>query len=207
VKRVNGWWLPSAEQHLVPFLQRDGSYQARHRTEALSHVKRWRRAVDIGAHIGLWARELAERFDSVLAFEPVEAHRACFLRNVGAINVELSPFALGERPGLVAFDWDGKNTGHARVAEGIEGDIPMRTLDEYELEDVDFVKVDAEGYEVKILRGSQETLLRCRPVVCVEQKRWVYEGEHQYSAVEFLASLGMVQLARVSDDIVMGWDG
>ncbi|MGO1079955.1 FkbM family methyltransferase [Inquilinus sp. CA228] len=205
MKQVGGWWLPAAERHLVPFLQRDRGYQAKHRAAALKHVQRWRVAVDIGAHVGLWAKDLAERFREVWAFEPIEAHRDCFRRNVTAENVVLKPVALGEACGRVAMNWDGANTGHTRVDEGTAGDVVLVMLDDYELKACDFIKVDAEGYEAKILRGARETILRHRPIINVEQKRWVYPGEHQYSAVEYLVSLGMVQLDRVSDDIVMGW--
>lgn len=205
MKQVGGWWLPAAERHLVSFLQRDRSYQAKHRAAALKHVKNWRLAVDIGAHVGLWARDLAERFQHVVAFEPMPQHRACFARNVLAGNVAVEPIALGDAIGRVALHWDGENTGHTRVNEGAAGDTDVMPLDGYTLPACDFIKVDAEGYEAKILRGARNTILQHRPVINVEQKRWVYEGEHQYSAVEFLTSLGMVQLDRVSDDIVMGW--
>jgi FkbM family methyltransferase len=213
MKQVGGWWLPAAEKHLVPFLQRDRGYQAKHRAAALKHVQAWRVAVDIGAHVGLWAKDLAGRFEQVVAFEPIPLHRDCFARNVSAENVRLRPEALGQDAGLVAMHWDGQNTGHTRVdngshtrvSDGATGKVVMLRLDAFCLEACDFIKVDAEGYEAKILRGARETILRHRPVINVEQKRWVYEGEHQYSAVEFLTSLGMVQLDRVSDDIVMGW--
>lgn len=206
MKQVGGWWLPAAERHLVPFLQRDRGYQAKHRAAALKHVRQWRVAVDIGAHVGLWAKDLAERFEQVVAFEPIPLHRDCFARNVTAPNVYLHSVALGDAAGKVAMDWDGANTGHTRVKEGAAGDVTVQTLDMFHgLPACDFIKVDAEGYEAKILRGARETILRHRPVINVEQKRWVYPGEHQYSAIEYLASLGMVQLDRVSDDIVMGW--
>jgi hypothetical protein len=41
-------------------------------------------------------------------------------------------------------------------------------LDEEGVRSVDLVKVDTQGYDLRVLRGSAETLARCRPAVLVE---------------------------------------
>jgi hypothetical protein len=42
------------------------------------------------------------------------------------------------------------------------------SLDDLELEKLDFIKIDAEGMEDKILLGGKQTLTKCKPVFIIE---------------------------------------
>ena len=69
----------------------------------------------------------------------------------------------------------------------------MVTLDSLQLTEVDFIKIDCEGYEENVLRGAVETIERDRPVIIVEQKRDMATarfGLEPLGAVKFLQSLG-----------------
>ena len=55
-----------------------------------------------------------------------------------------------------------RNTGYERV------EIDQRTLDSYNFEDVDIIKIDTEGYELLILEGADQTIANNRPIVQVE---------------------------------------
>ena len=93
--------------------------------------------------------------------------------------------ALGPSPGQVEMHIK-KNDGHNRVAndngdfvtvtgkpikrnEGYERvSIDQKTLDSYEFDEVDIIKIDVEGYELLVLEGATDTIARNRPVVQVE---------------------------------------
>jgi FkbM family methyltransferase len=169
---------------------------------------RRRRALDIGAHVGFWSRWLAHHFAKVDAFEPQALLRECLLQNVDAKNLTLHAMALGERNGSIAAAFDPANSGMSHVTENVSGEIPLRRLDEFAFDDVDFVKLDAEGYELFVLRGGAETLRRNRPVVLVEQTEWnARYGLAPGAAIAFLESLGARQLARMSKyDFLLGWN-
>jgi FkbM family methyltransferase len=205
LKEVNGWWFPDGEAHLTRFVVECGSYQSRHRETALSFVRNFGVAVDIGAHVGLWARDLSEKFSTVHCFEPVDAHRECFARNVPAGNVTLHACALGEAEGTVKMAVDPENTGGTHIEPGAEGDVPLRTLDSFGLDGVDFIKIDCESYEVNVLKGSVETLKRCKPVVCIEQKPHSWFGHGQYDGAAFLLGVGARYLGNHGDDLCFGW--
>jgi FkbM family methyltransferase len=55
-----------------------------------------------------------------------------------------------------------RNEGYARV------EIEQRTLDSYNFEDVDVIKIDTEGYELLVLEGAEKTIANNRPIVQVE---------------------------------------
>lgn len=205
--KFQDWWLPDGEVHMVEYLRVQPAYQGQHRAAALAHVRRFEVAVDVGAHVGLWSRDLAARFGTVHAFEPVPAHGDCFARNVTAPNVRLHRVALGAEAGFAESEVATEgNTGTTALYATSEG-LPVRTLDSFGFDAVDFVKIDVEGTELAVCQGGAGTLLRCRPVVIVEQKKSSedYFGIPQFAARDFLCSLGAKVLERVKDDWILGW--
>ena len=46
--------------------------------------------------------------------------------------------------------------------------VPARTIDSYNFEDVDAIKIDVEGSELLVMQGAKNTIERCRPSVQVE---------------------------------------
>jgi FkbM family methyltransferase len=204
MKLIKTWWLPDEEEHLAEWIEREGDYQTPHRANALRYVKNWDVAVDIGAHVGLWSREFTEKFKSVIAFEPVEAHRECYVKNVTQ-NYTLHPFALGEKPGSIRMKTVAHSTGGTHVDPDGAVSAEMRTLDSFDIPKIDFMKMDCEAYEIYVLKGARQTLLRCKPVVCLEQKNQRFYGNPRYAASDYLMSLGAKPLSRFKDDCVFGW--
>ncbi len=223
MKQHQGVWLPDGEQHLIDWMSKAGemvdgrgSYQIKKLRAALQYVKQFRIAVDVGAHCGLWSMQLAKRFEHVHAFEPVAAHRDCFIRNLnGYANLDLYGCGLGEKPGFVAIESKPDSSGDSRVAayaeEELEDErapkIPLKTLDSFALENVDFIKIDTEGYELFVVRGAEGTIKRCRPTIIVEQKGhgMKYFGFRKEEAAELLESWGMRRVLNLSGDIIMVW--
>ncbi len=213
MKQELGWWFPDHEQHLPAWMRSPkgylvlngrASYQGKKQQAALAAVKQFRTAVDVGGHIGLWSFNLAAAFQHVHAFEPVADHRACFEKNVTVANVTLHACALGREDGYVSIHTAPTSTGDSWIKGG--GTIPMVTLDSLELTEVDFIKIDCEGYEENVLRGGAETIKRDRPVIIVEQKRDMATsrfGLEPLGAVKFLQGLGYKVAQEISGDYLM----
>lgn len=206
--KFQDWWLPEGETHLVEYLRQRPDYQLVQRRTSLEHVGTFGVAIDVGAHIGLWSRDLAALFEQVHAFEPVAAHAECFERNITARNVTLHRFALGRADGFVEAEISMPgNSGNTYVKPSGSG-MPMRPLDSFAFSAVDFVKVDVEGAELFVCEGGKATLARCRPVVVIEQKKHGPDlfGVPQFAARDFLCGLGARVLEQVGDDWILGWD-
>ena len=93
---LEGLWIPSGDEQLFKGLQAnvkaykrpvvDGRIAWRY-DRILAALKflpedRRRTCIDVGAHIGLWTRWLAREFDQTMAFEPIERHRECLVKNL-----------------------------------------------------------------------------------------------------------------------------
>ena len=84
----------------------------------------------------------------------------------------------------------------------------MWRLDTLEFDRIDYIKIDCEGYELTILEGAEQTVKKHKPVIVVEQKLHKDTGiteDTQYGAVELLESWGMIELAKVNNDCILGW--
>jgi FkbM family methyltransferase len=209
-----GWYFPNIETHFPQMLAKNISkggpteYQQPVRLRSLQHVKNKRTALDIGANVGLWSRDLVKYFDQVIAFEPVAMFRECLEKNVTASNISVESVALGDSEGQVRMIITEGNTGHTHVdPTGTGGDTRIIQLDSLNLQNVDYIKIDCEGFEYRVLQGAKKTIQRCRPVVVIEQKPHdMYSKDYgQFAAIGLLEDWGMVRLDQVKDDWIMGW--
>ena len=206
MKEVQGWWLPEKESHIQDYFKavNVNAYQPLHQQTAIKQCERFRTAVDIGAHVGLWARGLTEKFEKVICFEPCDEFADLLVKNAPKVHT-IHRCALGWREGQVAMNITPENTGSTHVNRGAVGLIPMFPLDHFELKDVDFIKIDVEGYELDVIKGAVQTPKDNDPVLIVEQKeRYVIPEEGKHAAVRFLMrELNYRVIGRVVDDWIL----
>ena len=161
----NSFWVLYGQHTQPTFLEDAGNGQKLQRDNALSYVKNWRVCLDIGSNIGQWTRPLAKKFNSVICFEPNPNFRECFKKNIQEKNVLLWPYGLSDKEHKAKQDFN------STVLQQEDGDIDCRTLDSFGLTNVDFVKIDVDGFEVPLLNGARETLTENSPVINIEMKR------------------------------------
>lgn len=169
---------------------------------ALKHVQDWRYAVEVGAHVGSWTRVLADRFKHVMAFEPMQANFGCLSRNTAHLkNVSLLSCAVGAEIGRCSMAGGRENSGQAHVAEG--ADVPVFPLDRFGLQTLDFLKIDAEGFELPAIEGARETIARCQPVILIEENGLCARyGIKLGAAGHALEDMGYTLADRVNKDFV-----
>jgi FkbM family methyltransferase len=210
-----GWYFPDFETHFPLMIGKSvgqggpAEYQLPVRRRSIELCAKRGTAVDVGANVGLWSRDLVKHFAQVVAFEPVAIFRECLEKNVTGTNFVVSPLALGDQDTQATMIITEGNTGHSHLdpTKMGTGDVQVVRLDNLNMLDIDYIKIDCEGYEYRVLQGAEQTIKRCRPVVVVEQKPHdAYSKQYaQHAAVELLKSWGMIRLDQVKDDWIMGW--
>ena len=81
--QAHGWWFADQDTHFAHMINKNikngGSavYQEPVRAKSLQFVKDFGVAVDIGANVGLWSRDLVRKFAHVIAIEPVVDFQEC----------------------------------------------------------------------------------------------------------------------------------
>jgi FkbM family methyltransferase len=170
------------DDHVVtPLIQAQGLWEA-NETHWIQEVLRPGDVfVDVGANIGWYtvigAREVGPR-GRVYAFEPDPEAFELLQRNVranGLHNVVLEQKAVSDAPGTLKLFIAGENKGDHRIYQP-EGEsrpsveVEAVTLDEYFKDpaaSVDCIKVDTQGAELVILKGSRGLIQRSESIAMV----------------------------------------
>ena len=189
------WVSYKQHQYLPTFLKDAGPGQEPQRTTALSYVKKWNTCIDIGSQFGFWTRPLLKKFKTVHCFEPNALFRECFLKNIPLDNVTLHPYGLSNNEHMAYQDKNGQAL-HMK-----EGSIQCRTLDSFKFSNVDFIKIDVDGFEHQVLIGAKRTIKKFSPVINIEMKR-MKRSLIVHNCMNFLRKRGYKRVKRVKSDEV-----
>ena len=163
---------------------------------AQQYIQHYGVALDCGAHIGECTQQYAERFQQVIAVEPNSTFHECWHLNCDHLtHVQLHTQALGDCEGRMQRD----NPLAQVLTVHEEGEIQMPTLDSMGLTQLDFIKIDVDGSEARLLQGATQTILKLQPVIQIEIKK-NRRPEVRLSALEQLRDLGYKSQARVRSD-------
>lgn len=140
--------------------------------------------IDVGANIGLMSLLGATRVGrrgSVYAFEPAPDIFNLLQTNISInhlSNVYASNFGLGSSKGrgsIYKYHDNRGMTSFVKRNTSTQGsvDVPISTLDnflkEYDVSDVKMIKIDVEGWELEVLKGSLELLSNNNaPIIVIE---------------------------------------
>lgn len=199
MKRCGDFWVPESEEPGLESIAQGGA-QIHHISAALPYLQGKRTALDVGANVGTWTRALGKVFATVIAFEPAPDTFQCLERNCP--EATLYQAGLSDARGFATVMPDETyptGTGSRWLRLGDQG-VPVMTLDSLNLDDVDFMKVDVEGMELRVFRGAIDTLKRCKPVIVVEDKARLRPRHNLDAPWELLESLGYVLKEKVGCD-------
>jgi FkbM family methyltransferase len=138
--------------------------------------------VEVGANFGAHTVFLAQQVGvggMVLAFEPQRIVFQSLCANL-ALNNLPNVFALQQAAGaesgsikVPTLDYRRENNfgGLALGAFDAGEDVPVVTIDSFNLQRCNFIKVDVEGMETDVLRGAARTIERFKPILYVENDK------------------------------------
>lgn len=205
--------LPSYDNHFAAYVEKC-DYQLPKLEQALKHCTRFGLALDIGAHCGFFTHNLSPRFKQVESFEPCPDNFRCLRQNSERLtNVNVHNVALGDAPAELYMTNEGfpdgditrncNSGGWYVTSHPTKVQVSVLTLDEYELAP-DFIKIDVQGYELLVLKGGKQTILKHKPIILIELMTKAHGLDTK--SIEYLVSeLGMVQLQDMHKDKVYGF--
>jgi FkbM family methyltransferase len=159
-----------------------GDYECYLKKHFAKLIKQGMTVLDVGANIGfhsLYFAELTGKSGKVISFEPIDINYKALSNNLllnnfpqiipvnkalSNANAQIHVHINSEEknPGAYNLLDDGiKNT----VIDCVKGDDFLKEIN---ITHVDFIKVDVEGFELKVLKGLAETIQTCKPIIVFE---------------------------------------
>lgn len=186
ISKVRGWWIPKKERND----RKRGFHPIESQRPELKQIPfalHWRGPADrdvvvqAGGRLGLWPLYLAEFFDHVHTFEPDPVNFVCMKRNIAEHwtpahgQIHAYNMALGgqnEHGWLVdSPESDGMHYLRKDAEPGVSGSpCEVTTIDSsLMLPACDALFLDVEGFELAVLRGAIDTIVRFKPLIVVEE--------------------------------------
>ncbi|MBD2093921.1 FkbM family methyltransferase [Trichocoleus sp. FACHB-591] len=162
--------------------------------------------IDVGANLGNWSSyflKSAPKLKKGILFEPSD-YTFSKLKDRFSLNKEIKivKSAVSDKLGEMPFFEEPQAGETSSLVSGVSNSksikkiVPVTTLDieveRYGLEYIDFLKVDAEGYDLHVLRGASSLLLAQKiGIIQFEYGRaWALAGSTLASASSMLENFG-----------------
>jgi len=168
------------------------------------------RVMDIGAHVGFFTLLFSKLIGDggrVISFEPSPATFNLLISNVALHkNVEIFNKAISNVNEQITFyefptlysEYNSENINQFESEKWFLKNTPRKvmvsalTIDSIVKENSfvpDFIKIDVEGNELKVLQGAKETLTKQHPIVVMEYLEPNRHNESHRAATAFLRAL------------------
>lgn len=202
IEKVNGFWVPSDDVHLQDWKKHSNFTQSKCLDKFVTFCEKnglkFNHVLDIGAWVGTWTMKINPFCGRVVAFEPDPLHYECLVKNVPE-DVETHQLAVGNDKKMISLSED--NFTQAKRVVG-KGTIPMVTIDSLNLQDVDLIKIDVEGYEMEVLKGANKTLENVKYLMIELNNNSKKYGSSNLQIEKYLRKKGFKVMIKAWPDVV-----
>jgi len=142
--------------------------------------------LDIGANIGTWSIPLAIKNRKIYSFEPFDSSYYALCGNIFLNNKESIIYprhcAITDNINMKTKIQlsESINIGGCKLIETNNSEQKnkyiLETLDSFQFDKIDLIKIDVEGHELNVLKSGKETILKYKPVIFFEC--WDNESTH-----------------------------
>lgn len=145
--------------------------------------------IDIGANVGEFSRNLLEATSTkVIAFEPLPKVYEDLKNQLSywSDRIIFENLGVGEKKETLSINYNDKSTAHASFSEEVKGvsyldnkdtlELPITSLDLYlddkEINEINLIKIDTEGFESEVLNGANKTICKFKPQFIQIEFNW-----------------------------------
>lgn len=193
-------WEATLSQWLIPNIE-----------EVIEYLPNNYTFIDIGANTGLFTKMIMDKradYHLIHMFEPIQEyanecnHKFDKYENIFVHNVGMSNIAETKM-----IRQDTNNLGYNKIGEDGNLQINLITFTDFannnKLTNVDFIKIDTEGYDTKVLEGMQEwiKLSDKKPVIYFE-KGWNIADELDM-VNNYINNIGYKQFIECKNDYLL----
>lgn len=158
---------------------------------------------DVGANIGCHLLPMAKIVGEkgrVFGFEPMKWPMQKLMRNIelnNFQNITIESIGLSDNEDVKLINFRSSWTLDSSVVEDATKvvNVHFTTIDNYltknKIEKIDFIKLDVDGYEFKVLMGARQCLLEHKPIIIMELGDYTLKsaGDNLNDLIDFFYNL------------------
>lgn len=202
MKELNGWFISEYDNPDKLKMILNNQFQCEvGLNQAFKYVKKFDKAIDVGAWIGDSTVIMAKKFKQVEVFEPVDQIAECCIKNLTVRNINnfnLHKIGLSNIKGQQLLINKGKSfSGWISTVKTVTSKkstiVNTDLLDSYNFTDIDFIKIDVDSHEGFLLKGALNFFEKNNPVIMIESKlkdQQKYQDPSMPEPLTFLEKLG-----------------
>jgi len=168
-----------------------------------------RKFLDCGSFVGWVTRYWSDKVDEVHSWEPNPVSQACWEMNCKDLkNATLHKKGLSNTQSQSFLKFNTPlHYGNCTLNDTQGTPVEITTIDSYNFTDVDLIKIDVEGNEMKLLEGAKQTIKTNKPFIQIEiNSMQQVHGHTEQDVHDWLSNIGMKKLLQDDDyDFLYGF--
>tara|TARA_B100000315_G_scaffold244965_1_gene270274 strand:- start:290 stop:958 length:669 start_codon:yes stop_codon:yes gene_type:complete len=216
IEKINDLWLPSDDAQIEQWRKKGAPHMQDKCLKSFvqycnSQNKKFKTVLDVGAWCGTWSKAIQPYCKRVIAFEPNKTTFECLQKNLNPFNhVTCNRLAIGDKLCNVSLTQESatQNTRVGKESSNIQ-DVQMFNIDYWNYDDVDMIKIDVEGYEMRVLEGAYKTLTfndenqsNVQYIMVELNNNTKKYGSSNLEVEKYIKNLGFKILIKIWPDIV-----
>ena len=216
IEKINDLWLPSDDAQIEQWRKKGTPFMQDKCLKSFvqycnSQNKKFKTVLDVGAWCGTWSKAIQPYCKRVIAFEPNKTTFECLQKNLNPFNhVTCNRLAIGDKLCNVSLTQESatQNTRVGKESSNIQ-DVQMFNIDYWNYDDVDMIKIDVEGYEMRVLEGANKTLTfndenqsNVQYIMVELNNNTKKYGSSNLEVEKYIKNLGFKILIKIWPDIV-----
>lgn len=158
---------------------------------------------DIGSHTGIYSiiGNIDKKENRIISLEPYYLNFSRMLSNLKLNKISTQNcflIAASNQNGSAKFEIKTNNNYHSaggQINENGSMQVPVRKLDSFKLDKrVSGLKIDVEGHEFEVLKGSKEIIMKYKPDIILEINEKSFDN-----CLNFLSTLGYTSFKAIDE--------
>lgn len=154
-----------------------------------------RNCLEIGANIGNHTSLFSRFFENTYAFEPNPIICGLLENNIQQNRLRATSYTYGvsNEAAELLFYVNKDNMGASSFVESLAGQnadvikahvvIGDCFIEQHHIQDIDYIKIDAEGFEGKVIKGLEKTIRQYQPIISLEWNCTATRNDFQCSDI------------------------